>query len=157
MNIVDDKDFDTLFTKTMEAGSRLVTMALMGLAALKSTNKDVGPVHAINLSTAAVAGCMESAAHMVTIGNAKPTQDHFLFIGILTALCQSPSEDGIQFDYNVGTVVDTLDFIERATGRRIDHVLIPDMVEAARMVQKTGSDVLKDFMEARAASQKPAA
>lgn len=158
MNIVDDKEFNKLFEKISEASDKFGAISLHGLAVLKGKNPDIGTVHAINIGMAAASGLLRATASMMTPGDELPMQDHVLFAAVMTALCMEIDRSDrtkMVFNYHPGIIGDTLDFLERATGRKFDGIMDQPMVKAGREVQAEAANPLKTFMEARAANPPP--
>jgi len=158
-NITDDKRYDALFDKSMDLASTLASTIMIKCKEMRQHEEDSGVVHALNGGMAVLAGAIRPLAVCMAGPDKEshPTQDHYLFAAILTALCCNPSEDGksLTFNYGPDIIGDAMDFMERATGRKLDGVLPPPMVQAAREMQKLGSDTFKAFMDGRANQPDP--
>lgn len=171
VNSTDDPKFNHVFTKSMELSNMLTMAAMESVAKLFKIEGNVTAikddeerskalVHVVQVGLGVIAGTIKATSKMVA--RDKLSQDAFLFTAILTALCMEPvingnDDDGLQFDYGIHKIVEALEFIEKATGRRIDDCLIKALGEAARDTQKLSSGALDEFLKARAASKEPPA
>jgi hypothetical protein len=159
INMIEDAEYNRKFERTCEMSQKLTAIAMLSCSDKEDGDKAKakGCVHAMCLGLASIAGALQVASQIVTVGDEKATQDHMLFMAVLAALCNEPSKNGdaIQFGYTPGMILETLNFLERATGRKFDGVLLQPMVQAAREMEAAGDGPLKDFLGARAAGSRP--
>lgn len=162
INMADDASFKTKLDKAMNISQAVATAAMGSLlenGGVPESEKGKAGVQAIVLGLAAVIGALGPLAMMMTPvdDHSQPTHDHYLFAALLAVMTANPTrrDDGIGVEFSPHVVAETLDMVEKLTGRKMDGLLLQPMVNAAREMQAEAVSPLRNFMEARSAS-KPA-
>lgn len=161
-NIADDPKFGDRLQQVFEMAHRLTSAAMVshlpGDFDPDPDNKDRGlyMVQSLVLGLHTIAGAVDVVARLVNKGSVDHiTEDHIHFVTALAALCLEPAPDGksTALCFGPDKIGEALDYVHRATGRKIDSVIMEPMVEAGRKMQAEGASPLKAFLEARASAK----